>query len=123
MPRTRSIIDYLMCACDGGRAMAHVWNVQYEPHYAGSGCDQELSLPVSASLCPRPCPAPLWCLEYILGGQTWPGARQEFSNFIISLKIFVADWKIAMNNFTNNTLMGQSGESEQDKSNFRFIRQ
>ena len=39
------------------------------------------------------------------------------------VEIFVADWKIAMNNFTNNTSEGQPGESEQDKSNFRFIQQ
>ena len=62
MPRTRSIIDYLMCACDGGRAMWRMCEMcnMSQAHYARSGCDQELSLP-SVSLIVVPGPVQAHC--------------------------------------------------------------
>lgn len=99
--------------------MAHgVCNVQYGPHYAPA---------VTRHYPPHVSPAPVQAhcdaLNTFWVVRPGAGARPEVSNFIISPEIFVTDWKIAMNNFTNNTRGGQPGESEQDKSNFRFIRQ
>ena len=101
--------------------VAHgVCNVQYGPHYAPAVTRQYPLL-----MCPRPLMSGPIVMPWIHFGWSdpGPGATREVSNFIISPEIFVADWKIAMNNFTNNTREGQPGESEQDKSNFRFIRQ
>ena len=53
MPRTRSIIDYLMCARDGGRAMMRMCVMCSMSLIMPGPCDQELSLP-SVSLIVSP---------------------------------------------------------------------